>query len=204
MPLVISCPSCKAKLKAPDNAIGKAVKCPGCGSAIAVKAPAGAPNTVPAAPRQAAAAKAPPRRPAPEDDYEVVEEEEEVQAPRGKGRPEPDEDDRPRKPVKSRADDDDLDEDRPSKPNAYLGAGFSLDTDDLEIANVYEDSPADRAGLKVGDLIVRLDNKKVSKRSDLAAFLRKCQPGDEITVDVQTPDDEEVTIDVKLGRRPAE
>jgi membrane-associated protease RseP (regulator of RpoE activity) len=203
MPLVISCPSCKAKLKAPDNAIGKAVKCPGCGSAIAVKAPAGAPNTVPAAPRQAAAPKPPaPRQPQPEDDYEVVEEDD--LAPRGKGRPEPAEDDRPRKSVKSRADDDDLDDDRPSKPNAYLGAGFALDTDDLEIANVNEDSPADRAGLKVGDLIVRLDNKKVSKRSDLAAFLRKCQPGDEITVDVRTPDDEEVTIDVKLGRRPAE
>jgi DNA-directed RNA polymerase subunit RPC12/RpoP len=38
--VVISCPSCKQKLKVPDDAIGKAVKCPGCGDAIKVNAPA--------------------------------------------------------------------------------------------------------------------------------------------------------------------
>jgi membrane-associated protease RseP (regulator of RpoE activity) len=200
MPLVIACPSCKAKLKAPDNAVGKAVKCPSCGTAIAVRAPAGAPDTAPTASRQPAGSKAP-RRPEPNDDYEVVEEDD--RSHRSKGRPEPEEDDRPRKSARSR-DDEGEDEDRPSKPTAYLGAGFSLDTDDLEITNVYEDSPADRAGLKIGDLIVRLDNKKVSKRSDLAAFLSKKKPGDEITVDVRTPDDEEVTIDLKLARRSAE
>jgi hypothetical protein len=202
MPLVIACPSCKAKLKAPDNAVGKAVKCPSCGTAIAVKAPAGVPDNVPATSRQAAGSKAP-RRTEPNDDYEVVEEDDRSQ--RSKGRSEPEEDDRPRKSTRARDEDDEPDdEDRPSKPTAYLGAGFSLDTDDLEITNVYEDSPADRAGLKVGDLIVRMDNKKVGKRSDLAAFLSKRKPGDEITVDVRTPDDEEVTIDVKLARRSAE
>jgi membrane-associated protease RseP (regulator of RpoE activity) len=203
MPLVIGCPSCKAKLKAPDNAVGKAVKCPSCGTAIAVKAPAGVPGSSSAASRQPAGSKAPtPRRPEPNDDYEVVEEDDRPR--QGKGRSEPDEDDRPRKSTKAREDDEYDDEDRPSKPTAYLGAGFSLDTDDLEITNIYEDSPADRAGLKVGDLIVRLDNKKVSKRTDLAAFLSKRKPGDEITVDVQTADEAEVTIDVKLGRRATE
>jgi membrane-associated protease RseP (regulator of RpoE activity) len=187
MPLVITCPSCKAKLKAPDNAVGKAVKCPGCGTAIAVRAPAEVPNTNPSSARQPAGSKAPAsRRAEPEDDDRDLE------------------DDRPRKSAKAHADDDYDDEDRPGKPTAYLGAGFSFDTDDLEITNITEDSPADRAGLKVGDLIVRLDNKKVSKRSDLAAFLAKKRPGDEITVDVRTENDEEVTMDVKLGKRPAD
>jgi predicted Zn finger-like uncharacterized protein len=198
MPLVIACPSCKAKLKAPDNAIGKAVKCPSCGTAIAVRDPGVIPDTVPHNPRQPAAKAAAPRRPAPEDD-------DDDRSSRSRGRAEPEEDDRPRKSARARDDDDNADDDnRPGKPNAYLGAGFALDTDDLEIANVTEDSPADRAGLKVGDLIIRLDNKKVSKRSDLAAFLSKKKPGDEVALDVRTADDEEVVIDLKLGKRPSE
>jgi membrane-associated protease RseP (regulator of RpoE activity) len=201
MPFVIACPSCKAKLKAPDNAIGKAVKCPSCGSAIPVRAGGGIPDTVPAVPRPSLTGKPPPprRTRTEEDDRDV----EDGRARGSKDLTEPMGVKPTSKAVQRRSDDED-DDDRPSKPNAYLGAGFSPDTGDLEITNVYEGSPAEKAGLKVGDVIVRLDNKKVSKRSELAAFLSKRKPCDEITVDVRTVEDEEVTTDVKLSKRAAE
>ncbi len=69
MPVTVLCPSCKAKLKAPDNLVGKNVKCPGCGSAVLVKAmaaaaPAAAPKAAsgssPKAPALAKAKSAPP------------------------------------------------------------------------------------------------------------------------------------------------
>jgi uncharacterized Tic20 family protein/DNA-directed RNA polymerase subunit RPC12/RpoP len=64
MPVTVLCPSCKAKLKAPDALVGKAVKCPGCGSAVLVKAvaaaaPAAAPNAV----AKGKTAPPPPKRP---------------------------------------------------------------------------------------------------------------------------------------------
>src|ERR1700689_168218 len=42
MSIVIACPSCEAKMKAPDSAVGKKVKCPGCGEPLTVRAPVGA------------------------------------------------------------------------------------------------------------------------------------------------------------------
>src|SRR5436190_944638 len=36
MPISVACPACGAKLKAPDNAAGRTVKCLKCGEAIAV------------------------------------------------------------------------------------------------------------------------------------------------------------------------
>ena len=51
-PIAMECPSCQKRLRIPLSAAGKKVRCPGCGSAIAVPAPVSAP---PAAPPPAAA-----------------------------------------------------------------------------------------------------------------------------------------------------
>jgi uncharacterized protein len=83
MPVTIVCPACKAKMRAPDNLIGKAVKCPSCSKPILVKAAAPAP-----APAPAPAAKKPPMKAAPVVDEEPLEDmdpvEDEVEAPRPK------------------------------------------------------------------------------------------------------------------------
>ncbi len=39
MPISFSCPRCGKKLKAPDNAVGKSSKCPGCGSPVTCPEP---------------------------------------------------------------------------------------------------------------------------------------------------------------------
>jgi DNA-directed RNA polymerase subunit RPC12/RpoP len=46
MPLTIICPSCSAKIKAPDAAIGKTVKCPKCSSPMIISAPPPEPEIV--------------------------------------------------------------------------------------------------------------------------------------------------------------
>ena len=38
MPISVACPTCGTKLKAPDNAVGKKVKCPKCASLVVVPA----------------------------------------------------------------------------------------------------------------------------------------------------------------------
>ncbi len=57
MPIVITCESCNSKLKAPDNAAGKKIRCPKCQGVIAVPA-ASSVQTAPPAP--AASLGAPP------------------------------------------------------------------------------------------------------------------------------------------------
>jgi predicted RNA-binding Zn-ribbon protein involved in translation (DUF1610 family) len=39
MPISFSCPQCGKKLRAPDNAVGKTSKCPGCGSPVTCPEP---------------------------------------------------------------------------------------------------------------------------------------------------------------------
>ena len=39
MPISVACPTCGTKLRAPDDAVGKKVKCPKCATLIAVSAP---------------------------------------------------------------------------------------------------------------------------------------------------------------------
>jgi serine protease Do len=84
---------------------------------------------------------------------------------------------------------------------AYLGVVFDRDTTDLKIDEVGEGTPAEKAGLKVGDVIVGMDDAKLKSRSDLFEYMAKKKPNDEVTVVVKR-DGEEKKIKVKLGKRP--
>jgi S1-C subfamily serine protease len=58
---------------------------------------------------------------------------------------------------------------------AYTGEGVRL-------AGVSAGSPAERAGLKVGDVIVAIDERRVSSLHDLSNQLRDLSPGDAVTI----------------------
>ncbi len=55
-------------------------------------------------------------------------------------------------------------------------------TQGFYIGNVSDDSGAKRAGLKEGDVIIKLDDVKVRKFSDLKGFLNSKNPGDQVNV----------------------
>jgi Do/DeqQ family serine protease len=79
---------------------------------------------------------------------------------------------------------------------AYLGINFDeLDSEKAEkygvstaqgviITNVAENGAASEAGLKMNDVIVKVDEIKISKFSDLQGYLGSKRPGDEIQVTV--------------------
>jgi len=84
---------------------------------------------------------------------------------------------------------------------AYLGVIFDSDAKDhLKIDEVTEDSPAEKAGLKVGDVILGIDDAKFEKYADLTKFMAKKKPGDEVTVAIKRGG-EEMKVKVKLGKR---
>ena len=86
----------------------------------------------------------------------------------------------------------------------YLGV--SLNTPTLGKAgavvdNVAQGSPAAQAGLKVGDLIVKIGDQPIQSSADLAAQVRRLSPGQSAAVHV-IRDGKEQTVTVKLGQRP--
>ncbi len=53
------------------------------------------------------------------------------------------------------------------------------------VESVADDSPAEKAGVKVGDVITAVDGKDVRSSSDLRAALRDKKDGDSVRVEVQ-------------------
>lgn len=63
---------------------------------------------------------------------------------------------------------------------------------------VNSDGPADLAGMKAGDRIIRIADKKIANIYDYMAATRNNKPGDEVEV-VVVRDDKEITLKVKLA-----
>ncbi len=68
------------------------------------------------------------------------------------------------------------------------------------LTGVVADSPAEEAGLQVGDLITAYNGRPIESMTDLAAAVRTDQPGDQVTLTIRRGDDE-ITRDVTLGER---
>ena len=52
------------------------------------------------------------------------------------------------------------------------------------VEGVQKDSPADKAGIKVGDIVLSVDGKDVRSSADLRAAMREKKEGDSVRVEV--------------------
>ena len=69
------------------------------------------------------------------------------------------------------------------------------------VAQVLKDSPADKAGIKVGDIIVALNGKRLDSVRDLQFSVMKTKPGTKVKLKI-VRDGKEKTITVKVGELP--
>jgi len=69
------------------------------------------------------------------------------------------------------------------------------------VAQVMKGSPADRAGLKVGDIIVALNGRKLEDVRDLQLSIMKTKPGTEVTLTI-IREGKKKEIKVKVGELP--
>ena len=67
------------------------------------------------------------------------------------------------------------------------------------VSDVVDDSPADSAGIKEGDVIVEFNGKKIQDADDLLRAVQKTKPGTKTTVLVTRGGDKK-TIDLTVGR----
>jgi Zn-dependent M28 family amino/carboxypeptidase len=85
---------------------------------------------------------------------------------------------------------------------AYFGSvpDFREDIEGVLFADVVNDSPAAKAGLKAGDIMVEFDGKPIQRLNDYAFLLRSKQPGDVVVVVVKR-NGENVRVNVTLETR---
>lgn len=97
------------------------------------------------------------------------------------------------------------DDDAKKKPaegaTGFLGVQLDDNADAPTINGFAENSPAEKAGLKSGDVIVKIQDKAVKSLEELQEVMRKTKPGDKLAVTVKR-DGKEQTVNVTLGTRP--
>lgn len=99
------------------------------------------------------------------------------------------------------------------EPNAFLGVQMGALTEQLGryfgapdgegvlVNEVIDDSPAARAGIEAGDVILRANDRAINGPDDVRNALRKAEPGDKLSVTILR-DHAERTFEVTLGDPP--
>jgi serine protease Do len=82
----------------------------------------------------------------------------------------------------------------------YIGIRGEAETDVAKIAHIFEDSPAETAGLKVGDVVLSLNDDAVNDFASLTAMVREMQPGDNVRLKIKRGD-ETKEIQLTIGKR---
>jgi putative serine protease PepD len=86
--------------------------------------------------------------------------------------------------------------------HAYLGVGIASASNGVELTQVRPGTPASEAGLKTGDVIVRLDGHKVTNAGELGQAVDAKRPGDTVSL-TYTRSGSTHTVSVKLAVRPS-
>jgi len=72
------------------------------------------------------------------------------------------------------------------------------------VSDVTGDSPADKAGVKPGDVVIGVDGRAVEDNGDLSRYIASKPPGTTVNLRVLREGSQEQTIAVKLGTFPEE
>jgi S1-C subfamily serine protease len=83
---------------------------------------------------------------------------------------------------------------------AFLGVGIA--PGGTTVAQVYDGSAADDAGIRTGDRITRLDGNRVTTAEGLGTAVRDHQPGDKVSVTWTDESGQSHTATVTLGEGP--
>ena len=85
-------------------------------------------------------------------------------------------------------------------PRPWFGVRGTDDPAGCKVDSIEEDAPAFKAGLKVGDVITRINDHEVTDYATLRRLISEAKPGDELTVEIQR-DEKEMSLTVKLEPR---
>lgn len=82
----------------------------------------------------------------------------------------------------------------------FVGVVGDPEADNCKIADVYPGTPAAKAGIKVGDIILKFDGKDTPDFQSLAELVGKMKPGNKVKIKIQRGE-ETLTLNLTIGRR---
>jgi predicted metalloprotease with PDZ domain len=88
----------------------------------------------------------------------------------------------------------------PGQPQAWLGVIGDPEAKDARIVGVTPDSPAERYGLKPGDVVLRFDGREISDMAALSRAVSECNVDESVVLKVRRGDDS-VELRLRLGKK---
>ena len=85
--------------------------------------------------------------------------------------------------------------------NAFMGIQTEVRDGKIVVEVVVKDSPAEKAGVKKGDVLVKLGSTALSGGDDIPAQLKKKKVGDKVELEILR-DGKTMKLEVTLGKRP--
>jgi S1-C subfamily serine protease len=82
------------------------------------------------------------------------------------------------------------------------GSSTRVFTPEVVVVEVLPGTPAERAGLQEGDLILAVDGQRLGPEADLAILIAGYEPRDRVTLEVQQPGQDPRRVRVVLGENP--
>src|SRR5262249_12580390 len=90
----------------------------------------------------------------------------------------------------------------PNLANApYLGIEGDFEAKEARITKIIKGAAAEKAGLKVDDVIISFDGKKIERYGDLPPHIRRKKIGDKVALEVLR-DKKTLKLELVLGKRP--
>jgi serine protease Do len=80
------------------------------------------------------------------------------------------------------------DGDAPSRPTAYVGAKGTNDAAGCRLMAVEQNSPAAKAGLKVGDLVLKVDGRDIKVSAAFQRWIAEAEPGETLDLEIKRGD----------------
>jgi len=93
---------------------------------------------------------------------------------------------------------EDMEEIEPGQ-GAVLGVESDPEVDEARLSGVVPDSPAAKAGVKAGDVVIKFAGQQIRTFQDLAAEVRKYKPGEKVELELHR-NEEVLKVSVTLGK----
>ena len=89
----------------------------------------------------------------------------------------------------------------PYSPTVYIGATCVENAAECRLSAIENDSPALKAGLKEGDVVLEVDGRKIKTAASFRRWLAEAHPGETLTLEIKRRD-QLMTVNVKLEPLP--
>lgn len=86
-------------------------------------------------------------------------------------------------------------------PRGYLGVGLKTETAGIEVTNVNDNSPAEKAGIKVGDILLEINGQKIEDLDEFIQRIGDTTPGTKVNLTLLR-DGSKLNVTASVQSRP--